>query len=126
MNSNDAAGQTFIELDAEGPLSQLTQLVEVFPRISGGQALEDLPAGPVRNARRASHTVDALLAYGKRVYSTQGVGEEPLEQTIRDFLSDLKHLCDLLDQQRPDEGFDLPTLFSRAYEMTIEETDGVF
>lgn len=110
---------TSVTLDAEGSArEQLDKLAS----IDFGNDIrypEDVAAGSTRNAYRASRLIETL-----RTYAAGGneLGE-PMEQIVRDLLSDLMHFTDLLRDEDGD-GFEFNDLVARAGDRYLEEFDG--
>lgn len=59
---------------------------------NGGQDAWDFQETPHDNTRRAGFALTGLEAFAERV----GGSDEPVEQTLQDFVCDLRHLCDAL------------------------------
>ena len=112
-----------MNLDPEGPITQLTTLRDDVPV---NAKIYEQVTPQAANLVRASFTIDAITAYTVTTCHTALSGE-PLEQQIRDLLSDLMHLCDLfVDAPDADQtGYTFDDLLDNARRRYYEETQEV-
>jgi hypothetical protein len=107
-----------VRLEGEGGTADQLDILGLFDAFGAdgeGAYVEDIEPGPKRNAYRAQLTLKAVWRYADRCGSL----DEPLEQTVRDLLGDLMHLCDLMG-----EGFDFESLAGQAKNRYDEEVNG--
>lgn len=76
----------------------------------GVERQDDLPRGSVANAHRAMRASEVLTLYALNSYGPEQEVHEPLEQVVRDFLTDVMHLIDLM----PDKDYGALLKQSRA------------
>ena len=100
---------TALDLSGDTPLAQVLDALEAID-FGGVRYAEQVPM-PRRNTYRAALAAPALRAFAERT----GCTREPTQQVIRDLLTDLHHLTDLLTEE------DFGELADRARWMHDEE-----